>query len=146
MKKDLTQSPLFRIFCSTLIITRNTKPMSILSRHFEYAIPAGRTFSLVRDRGIEYSPSGHKKVRLLDQMKLALRSRHYSRRTEETKLGRCEELLGSIEDQKGQATQSATREELLFELTGIDPRICPCCKKGRMIRKEELRPVNHAPP
>jgi site-specific recombinase XerD len=58
--------------------------MSNLSGHIEYAIPAGRTFSTVRDRGIEYSASGHQKVKLLDQMKLALRSRHYSRRTEQT--------------------------------------------------------------
>jgi site-specific recombinase XerD len=38
----------------------------------------------MRDRAIEYSVSGHQKVRLLDQMKLALRSRHYSRSTEQT--------------------------------------------------------------
>ena len=58
--------------------------MSTLSGHIEYAIPAGRTFSLVRDRGIEHSDSGHRKVKLIDQMRLALRSRHYSRRTEQT--------------------------------------------------------------
>ena len=82
IEKDLTHSPMFRIFCSTLIITRNPKPMSTLSRHIEYTVPVGKMFSLVRDRGIEYSPSGHRKVRLLDQMKLALRSHHYRRRTE----------------------------------------------------------------
>ena len=98
--------------------------MSALSGHIEYAIPVG-TFSLVRDRGIEYSTSGHRKVKLLDQMRQALRSRHYSRRTEQIKLKRCKEILGIIEDQKGQTTQSAMWEELLFELTGIDPRICP---------------------
>ena len=119
--------------------------MPTLSGHIEYAIPAG-TFSLVRDRGLEYSASGHQKVRLLDQMKLALRSRHYSWRTEKTKLKRCKEILGIIEDQEEQSTQSSTWEELLFELTGIDPRICPRCKKGRMIRKEVLQPVNHLPP
>ena len=58
--------------------------MSTLSGHIEYAIPVGRTFSLVRDRGIGYSASGHQKVKLLDQMRLALRSRHYSRKTEQT--------------------------------------------------------------
>ena len=58
--------------------------MPTLSGHIEYAIPAGRTFSLVRDRGLEYSASGHQIVRLLDQMRLALRSRYYSRRTERT--------------------------------------------------------------
>jgi integron integrase len=58
--------------------------MSTLSGHIEYAIPAGRTFSTVRDRGVEYSASGHQKGKLLDQMKPALRSRHYNRRTEQT--------------------------------------------------------------
>ena len=58
--------------------------MSTLSGHIEHTIPVGRTFSLVRDRGIEYSASGHQKVRLLDLMRQALRSRHYSRRTERT--------------------------------------------------------------
>ena len=57
--------------------------MSTLSGYIEYAFPVG-TFSSVRDRGIEYSTSGHRKVRILDQIKLALRSRHYSRRTEQT--------------------------------------------------------------
>ena len=69
-----------------------------------------------------------------------------SSRNHKTKLNRCKEILGIIEDQEGQATQSATWEELLFELTGIDPRICPRCKKGWMIPKEELRPVSHSPP
>ena len=58
--------------------------MSTLSGHVEYTIPVGRTFSLVRDQGIEYSASGHRKGKLLDQMRQALRSRHYSRRTEQT--------------------------------------------------------------
>ena len=51
--------------------------MSTLSGHIEHTIPVGRTFSLVRDRGIEYSASGHQKVRLLDQMRQALQSRRY---------------------------------------------------------------------
>ena len=55
--------------------------MSTLSRQFDYTIPGGKTFPLVRDRGLEYSVSGYWKVKLMDQMKLALRSRHYSRRT-----------------------------------------------------------------
>ena len=51
-----------------------------LSRQFEYTVPGGKTFSLARDRGIEYSASGHRKVKLSDQINLALLSRHYSRR------------------------------------------------------------------
>jgi uncharacterized protein (DUF983 family) len=29
-------------------------------------------------------------------------------------------------------------EELLESITGVDPRICPYCGKGRMIRKQVL--------
>jgi len=32
-------------------------------------------------------------------------------------------------------------QELLLELTGKDPRICPCCKTGRLARKEFFAPV-----
>jgi hypothetical protein len=79
----------------------------------------------------------------LDGMKATLHSHNHSRRTGQTMLNRCTEIFGIIEDQKGQAAQSATWEELLFELTGIDPRICPCFKRGRMICKEVLQPVSH---
>ena len=120
--------------------------MLTLSREFEYEIPVRGTFSLVRDRGVEYSVSGHRKVRLLDQMRLALRLRHYSQRAEQTNLERCKEILGVMESQQEQSTQAATWEELLFDLTGTDPRTCPRCKKGRMIRKDELQLESHAPP
>ena len=56
--------------------------MSTLSGHIEYALPVGRTYSLAKEKGIEYSATGQQKVRLLDQMRQSLRSRHYSRRTE----------------------------------------------------------------
>ena len=57
--------------------------MTTQTGQIEYAIPAGRVFPLVRDRGIEYPVSGHQKFKLLDQMRQALRSRHYSSRTEQ---------------------------------------------------------------
>lgn len=62
---------------------RNLKPMLTPSREIEYAVPVRGNISLLRDRGAEYSVSS-KKVKLLDEMKIALRSRHYSRRTEQT--------------------------------------------------------------
>jgi len=34
-------------------------------------------------------------------------------------------------------------EELFTRLTGIDPRICPCCGKGLMVRRETLLPLIH---
>jgi len=40
----------------------------------------------------------------------------------------------------------ATSQMPNVELTGIDPRICPCCKKGWMVTREILSPQGHAPP
>lgn len=64
--------------------------------------------------------------------------RHYgilSNRNRKTKLRRCKELLGvplkQLKEKKGW-------QELLLELTGKDPRQCPCCKTGRLVRKEIL--------
>jgi len=43
-------------------------------------------------------------------------------------------------------SESVGWEELLFKLTGIDPCLCPCCKKGRMVTREILSPQGPAPP
>ncbi len=75
--------------------------------------------------------------------------RHYgllSNRNRKTKLRRCQKILGNTSNQGQQSTESVGWEELLFELTGIDPRICPCCKKGQMVTREILPPQGHAPP
>jgi len=94
-------------------------------------------FEFIRRFLLHILPTGFFKIRYYGIL---------SSRNRQTKLKRCKEIFGIIDDQKGQATHSATWEELLFELTGTDLRICPCCKKGRMIRKEVLRPVSHSPP
>ena len=62
--------------------------------------------------------------------------RHYgilSNRNKRTKLKICKEILGisTKETKKKQSWQ-----ELLIELTGKDPRKCPCCGIGKMITKE----------
>lgn len=75
--------------------------------------------------------------------------RHYgllSNRNRKTKLRRCREILGVDSNRKQQSTESESWEELLFRLTGIDPRICPCCGKGRMVAIEILYPKSHSPP
>jgi len=75
--------------------------------------------------------------------------RHYgllSNRNRKTKLRRCREIFGVGSNREQQSSESVGWEELLFELTGIDPRICPCCKKGRMVTREILSPQGHAPP
>jgi predicted Zn-ribbon and HTH transcriptional regulator len=75
--------------------------------------------------------------------------RHYgllSNRNRQTKLRQCQKILGSTSKGKQQSTESEGWERLLFELTGIDPRICPCCGKGRMVTREILSPQGPAPP
>lgn len=75
--------------------------------------------------------------------------RHYgllSNRNRKTKFRRCQKILGSTPNEKQQSTESESWERLLFELTGIDPHLCPCCKKGRMVTRETLSPQCHAPP
>ena len=71
IEKRLDSFPYVSYFLTKLNHYEELKPVSTLSGHIEYAIPVG-TFSLVRDRGLEYSASGHRKVKLLDQMKLVM--------------------------------------------------------------------------
>jgi len=67
-------------------------------------------------------------------------------RNSKTKLARCKEILDVDSSQEQDTTRSKSWEDLLFELTGIDPRICPECKKGRMICKDIIpRPI-YLPP
>lgn len=51
-------------------------------------------------------------------------------------LKRCQEILGVEASSQTQAKPSW--EELVFELTGKDPRLCPKCGKGRMVTKDLL--------
>lgn len=64
--------------------------------------------------------------------------RHYgilSNRNRKTKLRRSKELLGvSIKEAK----EKKSWQELLIEVTGNDPTKCPCCKTGRLVRKENI--------
>lgn len=67
--------------------------------------------------------------------------RHYgilSNRNRNTKLKRCKEILG-ISTKKSK--EKISWQELLKELTGKDPRICPHCNIGRLVRKEILSQV-----
>lgn len=61
-----------------------------------------------------------------------------SHRNRKTKLLRCRKILGVLTDQEqGQIT---TWEDLLYRLTGIDPRVCSSCGKGTMIQRNILLP------
>lgn len=50
----------------------------------------------------------------------------------------CKELLGvKLEDEDN---GKESWEDLLYRLTGTDPRVCPNCGKGRMVLREKLIP------
>jgi hypothetical protein len=65
-----------------------------------------------------------------------------SHRNRGTKLLQSKQLLGGVEPQK------AVRipwQDLLHRLTGIDPRICPLCKMGRMVQTGDVLPCRAEP-
>jgi hypothetical protein len=70
----------------------------------------------------------------------------FSNRNRKKKIKICKEILGSLCNDKEELSKTESWEELLFRLTGKDPRICPRCGKGRMVRKGELSPVTNLPP
>lgn len=76
--------------------------------------------------------------------------RHYgifSNRNRKTKLRRCQQVLGVPLHNNPEDNQEITWEDLLFRLTGTDPRICPSCGIGRMVFKEMLQPqTDRSPP
>lgn len=76
--------------------------------------------------------------------------RHYgifSNRSRKTKLRRCQQVLGVSLQDDPEDNKEATWEDLLFRLTGVDPRVCPSCGIGRMVFKEMLQPqTDRSPP
>lgn len=79
-----------------------------------------------------------------------MKIRHYgilSNRNRKTKLQRCKELLG-VETEEGEnIEEEESWEDLLTRITGIDPRICPYCGKGKMVLREKLQPgLSRHPP
>jgi hypothetical protein len=78
-----------------------------------------------------------------------MKIRHYgilSNRNRTTKLPKCKEILG-VSTNQNHEVEKPSWEELLTRITGIDPRLCPHCGKGKMLLKEVLLPtINRAPP
>lgn len=75
--------------------------------------------------------------------------RHYgifSTRNRKTKLPQCMALFGVRQTEQNQENQRMPWQELLERITGVDPRICPYCGKGKMIRKQVLSPSTLALP
>jgi hypothetical protein len=61
-----------------------------------------------------------------------------SHRNRKGKLLRCKRLLGVLRREEPEEAPKETWEDLLTRITGIDPRVCPHCGKGKMIQKEIL--------
>lgn len=73
--------------------------------------------------------------------------RHYgilSNRNIGIKLKKCKQLTGAI--LRISPIPRLSSAELLFKLTGIDLNVCPCCGRGKMVRKGKLQPENYSPP
>jgi len=65
-----------------------------------------------------------------------------SHRSRKTKLLRCKRLLGVVTREEPEKAPKETWQDLLTRITGMDPRICPHCGKGKMIQRETLPPCS----
>lgn len=70
----------------------------------------------------------------------------FNNRNRKAKIRLCKEVLGASAGDEQEPAVPESWEELFTRLTGIDPRICPCCGKGMMVRRETLLPLIHSPP
>lgn len=61
-----------------------------------------------------------------------------SHRHRKGKLLRCKKLLGVSLGEEPKECPKESWQDLLTRITGIDPRICPYCGKGKMIQREVL--------
>jgi hypothetical protein len=68
-----------------------------------------------------------------------------SHRNRKGKLLRCKRLLGVLPGKEPGEVPRETWQDLLTRITGIDPRVCPRCGKGKMIRRELLDPCPASP-
>ena len=69
----------------------------------------------------------------------------FSNRNRKKKIEISKKVLG-VTKEKEKARKPESWEELLLRLTGVDPRVCPICGEGVMVRKEELAQVINPPP
>lgn len=69
--------------------------------------------------------------------------RHYgilSNRSRKSKLARSMRLLGAKPLNQDPQKHTEPWQDLLERITGVDPRVCPYCGKGKMVLKEVLNP------
>jgi hypothetical protein len=70
-----------------------------------------------------------------------MKIRHYgilSNRNIKTKLLLCKQLLGVRKEDENREKEREPWQDLLTRITGVDPRVCPYCGKGKMVLKEIL--------
>jgi hypothetical protein len=75
--------------------------------------------------------------------------RHYgilSNRNRNLKLKNCKKIIGIVSNLGKLSNAKLSAADLLFRLTGIDIKKCPCCKEGMMAPKEGIIPKNGSPP
>ena len=65
-----------------------------------------------------------------------------SHRNRKRKLFVCRKLLGVQTKKESEKAPKETWEDLLTRITGVDPRVCPHCGKGKMIPKEIVAPCS----
>jgi hypothetical protein len=65
-----------------------------------------------------------------------------SHRNRKGKLLRCKRLLGASNSEEPKEGPKESWQDLLTRITGIDPRVCPYCGKGKMIQRETLLPCS----
>jgi len=65
-----------------------------------------------------------------------------SHRSRKGKLLRCKKLLGVLIPEESKEVLKETWQDLLTRITGVDPRVCPYCGKGKMIQRETLPPCS----
>jgi len=94
-------------------------------------------FEFIRRFLLHVLPKGYCKIRYYG----LLSNRHKSR-----KLNRSRELLCVCKHEEAATEQNFNWADLLFQLTGKHPRICPECGQGRMVRLKMLPAISHAPP
>ena len=78
-----------------------------------------------------------------------MKIRHYgilSNRNRKDKLLICKKLLGVEIKESKESEEKESWEDLLLRITGTDPKLCPSCKKGKMVLKEKLLPGRERDP
>jgi hypothetical protein len=75
--------------------------------------------------------------------------RHYgilSNRSRKLKLEKCKRIIGVVSSIKKKSISNLSTVELILMLTGKDITQCPCCKTGKMLKKEGVILRNGSPP